>query len=118
MGQWCIEPNYTPRGLQNAVFFTIGKLFCLHGGKEHRALKLSQLKQDSNVDKYIYHENVSKNRIGSLSASCSQQGGTCLFVSGGWHKVSCALARSLYQQASRRSKGKGSSICATIGKTT
>ena len=44
----------TPRGLQNAVFFTIGKLFCLCGGKEHRALKLSQLKRDSNVDKYIY----------------------------------------------------------------
>ena len=56
----------TPRGLQNAVFFTIGKLFCLRGGKEHRALKLSQLKRDSNVDKYIYHENVSKNRNGSF----------------------------------------------------
>ena len=42
-----------PRGLQNAVFFTIGNLFYLRGRKEHRALKLSQLQQDS--DK---HENV------------------------------------------------------------
>ena len=48
----------TPRGLQNAVFFTIGKHFCLCGGREHRALKLSQLQRDS--DKYVYHENVSK----------------------------------------------------------
>ena len=54
----------TPRGLQNAVFYTIGKLFCLRGGKEHRALKLSQLQRDS--DKYVYHENVSKNRNGSF----------------------------------------------------
>lgn len=51
----------TPRGLQNAVFFTIGKLFCL---KEDRALKLSQLQRDS--DKYVYYENVSKNRSGSF----------------------------------------------------
>ena len=54
----------TPRGLQNAVFFTIGNLFCLHCEKEHRALKLSQLKRDS--DKYKYYENVSKNRNGSF----------------------------------------------------
>ena len=46
------------------MFFTIGKLFCLRGGKEHRALKLSQLQRDS--DKYVYHENVSKNRNGSF----------------------------------------------------
>ena len=31
----------TPRGLQNAVFYVIGKMFCLRGGQEHRALKLS-----------------------------------------------------------------------------
>jgi hypothetical protein len=54
----------TPRGLQNAVFYAIGKLFCLCGGKEHRALKLSHLKRGS--DKYVYHENVSKNRNGSF----------------------------------------------------
>ena len=42
----------TPRGLQNAVFYITGKLFCLRGGQKHRALKLFQLQQDS--DKYMY----------------------------------------------------------------
>ena len=41
----------TPKGLQNAVFYTIGKMFCRRGGQEHRALKLSQLKCD--WDKYV-----------------------------------------------------------------
>ena len=26
--------------LQNAVFFTVGKMFCLRGGQEHRGLKI------------------------------------------------------------------------------
>ena len=55
----------TPRGLQNAVFYTIGKMFCLRGGQEHRALKLSQLQRCAD-DRYIYYENVSKNRNGSF----------------------------------------------------
>ena len=32
-----------PRALQNAVLYAVGKMFCLRGGVEHRALKLSQL---------------------------------------------------------------------------
>ena len=32
-----------PKALQNAVFYTVGKMLCLRGGVEHRALKLSQL---------------------------------------------------------------------------
>jgi len=56
--------THTPLGLQNAVFYAIGKTFCLRGGQEHRTLKLSQLQRDS--DKYVYHENVSKNRNGSF----------------------------------------------------
>ncbi len=59
MGHWYHE--HTPVGLQNAVLFTIRKTFCL---REHRALKLSQLHRDS--DKYVYYENVSKNRNGSF----------------------------------------------------
>ena len=55
----------TPRGLQNAVFYTIGKVFCLRGGQEHRALKLSQLQRCAD-DRYVYYENVSKNRNGSF----------------------------------------------------
>ena len=55
----------TPKGLQNAVFYVIGKTFCLRGGQEHRVLKLSQLQRDS--DKYTcIYENVSKNRNGSF----------------------------------------------------
>ena len=54
----------TPKGLLNAAFFTVGKMFCLRGGQEHRFLKLSQLKRTE--DKYVYYENVSKNRNGSF----------------------------------------------------
>ena len=54
----------TPTGLQNVAFFVIGKMFCLRGGLEHRGLQLSQLKRLE--DRYVYHENVSKNRNGSF----------------------------------------------------
>jgi hypothetical protein len=43
-------------------FFVVGKMFCLRGGQEHRGLQLSQLKQFE--DKFVYCENVSKNRNG------------------------------------------------------
>ena len=43
---------------------------CLRGGKEHKALKLSQLQRDSN--KYVYHENV---RNGSFITGNSIGGG-------------------------------------------
>ena len=33
----------TPRALQNAAFFIVGKMFCLRGGNELRNLKLSQI---------------------------------------------------------------------------
>ena len=33
----------TPRLLQNAAFFVVGKMFCLGGGKELCALKFSQV---------------------------------------------------------------------------
>ncbi len=46
----------TPKGLQNAAFYTVGKFFCLRGGQEHRCLKISQIQRGDN--KYIYHENV------------------------------------------------------------
>lgn len=54
----------TPRGLLNAAFYTVGKMFCLRGGQEHRFLKLSQIRRTD--DKYVYSENVSKNRNGSF----------------------------------------------------
>ena len=43
----------------------MGKMFCLRGGEEHRFLKLSQLKRTD--EKYVYYENVSKNRNGSFT---------------------------------------------------
>ncbi len=59
-----VMDTMTPKGLQNDVLYEIGKIFCLRGGQEHRALKLSQLQCDS--DKYEYHENVLKNQNGSF----------------------------------------------------
>ena len=54
----------TPKGLLNAAFYTVGKMFCLKGGQEHRFLKLSQIVQTH--EKYIYYENISKNHNGSF----------------------------------------------------
>ena len=56
----------TPRSLQNAAFFVVGKMFSLQGGVEHRKLKLSQLKRNHDPDHYVYHENVSKTNSGSF----------------------------------------------------
>ncbi len=49
------------------VFFYVGKLFCLRGREEHRALKASQLKRLQDPDRYVYTEHGSKNRSGGLS---------------------------------------------------
>ena len=56
----------TPKSLQNAAFYIVGKMFSLRGGVEHRSLKLSQISRMSNPDQYVYHENVSKNHNGSF----------------------------------------------------
>ena len=56
----------TPKSLQNAAFFIVGKMFTLRGGIEHRSLKPSQIKREHNPDHYIYYENVSKNQNGSF----------------------------------------------------
>lgn len=56
----------TPKALLRAVFFLNGKNFCLRGGEEHRSLKISQLKREFNPNRYVYTENLSKNRSGGL----------------------------------------------------
>ena len=56
----------TPRGLLNAVFYYNGKNFVLRGGQEHRDLKLSMFTRLKDPDRYIYVENISKNRGGGL----------------------------------------------------
>ena len=66
-----LDPS-SPQGLLNCIFFLNGRNFCLHGGVEHRDLKLSQLKrEDVMVDgkhlvRYSYTEHGSKNRSGGL----------------------------------------------------
>ena len=44
----------------------VGKMFCLCGGVELRELKPSQVHRHMNPDRYIYSENVSKNRNGTF----------------------------------------------------
>ena len=56
----------SPKSLQKAAFYVVGKMFTLCGGVEHRSLKLSQIKQNTNPDHYVYYENVSKNMNGSF----------------------------------------------------
>ena len=56
----------TPRALQNATFFIVGKMFCLRGGNELRNLKLSQIVLLHNPDRYEYNEHVSKTRNGTF----------------------------------------------------
>lgn len=51
-----------PLALQRAVFFYVGKVFCLQGGQEQRDLKPSQFVRSSNPDCYTYVENGSKTR--------------------------------------------------------
>jgi len=64
----------TPIGLLNAVFFYNGKNFCLRGGIEHRSLKLSQFKRETEsingkiVSCYVYTECGSKNNQGRVAS--------------------------------------------------
>ena len=56
----------TPASFQNAAFYTVGKIFCLRGGQEHRNLKVSQFIRLQEPDRYVHHENTSKNSKGSF----------------------------------------------------
>lgn len=56
--------DHAPLALQRAVFFYVGKTFCLRGGEEQRRLKPSQFIRSSNPDCYTYVENGSKNKSG------------------------------------------------------
>ena len=57
----------SPKSLQRAVFYYLGKHFCIRGGEEQRRLGPSQLVRSSNPDKYTYVEYGSKNRSGGLA---------------------------------------------------
>ena len=53
-----------PLALQRAVFYYVGKVFCLRGGQEQRNLKPSQFVRSSDPDRYTYVEQGSKIRSG------------------------------------------------------
>ena len=55
---------HTPLALVRAVFFYVGKAFCIRGGQEQRQLKRSQFKRSYDPDCYTYVENGSKNHSG------------------------------------------------------
>ena len=43
----------TPLKLQRAVFYLVGKVFCVRGGQEQRNLKPSQFKRHTKPDRYV-----------------------------------------------------------------
>ena len=61
----------TPKGLQRAVFYYVGKCFCIRGGQEQRSLGPSNFKFSAkpNDDPYLvtYIEHGSKNRSGGVN---------------------------------------------------
>ncbi len=57
--------DHNPVALQRAVFFYVGKTFCLRGGEEQRNLKVSQFVRSTDPDCYTYVENGSKNKSGT-----------------------------------------------------
>lgn len=56
----------TPKSLQRAIFYYVGKRFCLRGGDEQRRLGPSHFKRSSNPDCLTYVEFSSKNNCGRL----------------------------------------------------
>ena len=58
---------HSPESLLQSVFFLNGKNFHLHGGDEHRFLRISQIQRYTNPDRYVYVEHGSKNRSGGIS---------------------------------------------------
>ena len=55
-----------PKSLQRAVFYYVGKRFCIRGGEEQRRLGPSQFIRSSNPDCITYFECGSKNNSGTL----------------------------------------------------
>ena len=56
-----------PKALQQAVFYYVGKHFCIRGGEEQRKLGPSQFIRSTDPDCYTYVEHGSKNRSGGLA---------------------------------------------------
>ena len=56
-----------PKGLQQAVFYYVGKVYCIRGGEEQRCIKPSQFVRSHEPDCYTYTKHGSKNRSGGLA---------------------------------------------------
>ena len=56
-----------PTSLQHAVFYFVGKHFCIRGGDEQRKLSPSQFLRTTDPDSYTYVEFGSKNRSGGFA---------------------------------------------------
>ena len=57
-----VVDDHDPLALQRAVFFFVGKTFCLSGGQEQHGLKPSQFIRSLNPDCYTNVENGSKRK--------------------------------------------------------
>ena len=53
-----------PKNLQRAVFYYIGKRFCIRGGEEMQKLGPSQFKRTHHPDYFTYIEHGSKSHAG------------------------------------------------------
>ena len=57
----------SPKALQRAVFFYIGKVFCIRGGEKQRKLGPSNFMRTSEPECYTYVKHGSKNKVGGLA---------------------------------------------------
>ena len=74
---------YSPRALVHAVFYFVGKAFCLRGGAEQRCLKPSQFVREYNPDRYTYTENRSKNHRGGFGTLHNSNKVVTVYSTGG-----------------------------------
>ena len=70
----------SPRSLQNAVFYSVAKVFSLRGGVEMRSLSISQIKRFQDPDRYVYTENVSKTNSGTFKKLHTKRWSQCLLA--------------------------------------
>lgn len=56
----------TPKALQNAAFYVVGKMFSLRGGTELRNVRISQISRQKSPDRHVYTENMAKNSDGTF----------------------------------------------------
>ena len=74
---------FSPRALVRAVFFYVGKAFCLRGGTEQRSLKPSQFVREHDPARYTYTENGSKNHKGGFGTLRNSNKVVTVYSTGG-----------------------------------